>query len=421
MINIDFLKKLTILYVEDEDVAREKLAKTLNRLFKKVYLAPNGLEGYIQFQKLYLEKNNVDLILSDINMPKMSGIEMLAQIRELDKEVPFIFTTARSESENLLKAIELKVNHYILKPIDTEDVILKAQEVCQKKYYERMLLLKNQELKQYLKALDNVATVLKFNEEGNITFINNAFLDSFNKNKDEILNKSFKELIHTDISKEVINSLFETIKNNQIWEGDLKYLSSDNKSFYINSTIFAIEENHKKNFINIGFLSTKEHLEKREFKKKILKNIQEQNQKIFIYKKETEELKLQISKYENIIALLKEEIEHEKIRNYTKLQQLKHLESEKLNFDEKLEHTLKAKNKQFEDYRIIIAKVKREREILLEKIHTLEKELLEKKLDIEKKEDLLELRKKRIEDLHDVIKYQESQLKKLDPSISFDN
>ncbi|MFV0563152.1 response regulator [Malaciobacter mytili] len=417
MINVEFLKKLTILYVEDEDVAREKLAKTLNRLFKKVYLAPNGLEGYIQFQKLHLAKTPVDLVLSDINMPKMSGIEMLAQIRELDKEVPFIFTTARSESENLLKAIELKANHYILKPIDMEDVVLKSQEVCQKKYYERMLLLKNQELEQYLKALNNVAVVLKFDEEGNITFINSSFLESFDKNEDEILNTSFRELIHTDISKEVIDSLFEIINKNKIWEGDLKYLSSDNNPFYVNSTIFEIEENNKKLFINIGFVSTKENLEKREFKKKVLKNIQEQNQKILIYKKEVEELRLKISKYENIIVLLKEEIENEKKKNQTRLNQLKHLETEKLTFDEKQEHILKAKNKQFEDYRVMLAKVKKEKEALLEKTHVLEKELLERKLDIERKEEMLELKRKRIEDLNDVVKYREIQLKKLDPSI----
>ncbi len=420
MINVEFLKKLTILYVEDEDVAREKLAKTLNRLFKKVYLAPNGLEGYIQFQKLHLAKTPVDLVLSDINMPKMSGIEMLAQIRELDKEVPFIFTTARSESENLLKAIELRANHYILKPIDMEDVILKSQEVCQKKYYERMILLKNHELEQYLKALDNVAVVLKFDEEGNITFINSSFLESFDKNEDEILNKSFKELIHTDTPKEVIDSLFETINKSKIWEGDLKYLNKDNNPFYVNSTIFEIEENNKKLFINIGFLSTKETLEKREFKKKVLKNIQEQNQKILLHKKEVQELKLKTSKYENIIVLLKDEIENEKKKNQTKLSQLKHLENERLTFDEKQEHILKAKNKQFEDYRIMLTKVKKEKETLLEKTHILEKELLEKKLDIERKEEMLELKRKRIEDLNDVVKYREIQLKKLDPSISFD-
>lgn len=212
MINKEFLKKLTILYVEDEDLAREKLAKTLKRLFKTVYLAPNGMEGYLQFQKLHLAKTPVDLVLSDINMPKMSGIEMLEQIRELDEEVPFIFTTARSESENLLRAIELKANHYILKPIDTEDVILKSQEVCQKKYYERMLTLKNQELEQYLNAIDNIAVVLKFDENDNITFINSAFLEAFEKQQEDILESDFKSLIHKDIPKDVIESILEQIK-----------------------------------------------------------------------------------------------------------------------------------------------------------------------------------------------------------------
>lgn len=420
MTNKDFLKKLTILYVEDEDLAREKLAKTLNRLFKTVYLAPNGMEGYIQFQKLHLAKTPVDLVLSDINMPKMSGIEMLEQIRQLDEEVPFIFTTARSESENLLKAIELKANHYILKPIDTEDVILKSQEVCQKKYYEKMLSIKNQELEQYLDAIDNIAVVLKFDEEINISFINSAFLLSFQKDEKEIINHNFQELIHKDTSREVIEDVIKQIKEKSKWEGELKFADSKGLPFYVTCNIFEIDENHNKAFICIGFLSTKENLEKREFKKKVIKNIQEQRELIANLKKQQEQLKLKISKYENIVPLLRSELDTEKKKSQAKLQQIKHYENEKLGLDEKQESILKMKNKQLEEYKDVMIKVKKEKDLLVEKIHTLEKEVLAKKVDIEKKQETIDVKMKRIEDLNDVIKFREAQIKELDPKALLD-
>ncbi|AXX92040.1 hypothetical protein CPU12_00395 [Malaciobacter molluscorum LMG 25693] len=415
MINKEFLKKLTILYVEDEDLAREKLAKTLTRLFKTVYLAPNGMEGYLQFQKLHLAKTPVDLVLSDINMPKMSGIEMLEQIRELDEEVPFIFTTARSESENLLRAIELKANHYILKPIDTEDVILKSQEVCQKKYYERMLTLKNQELQQYLNAIDNIAIVVKFDEEGKIYFANSAMLESIEKNQEEILETNIKELIHKDISKDMIEDIFNALKQKKSFKGELKFSNSKNEPFYTNNNIFEIIENEKNLFISIGFLSTEENIEKREFKKKVIKNIQEHKELLAKAKNQLEETKLKLSKYENILPMLKSELELEKKRNQAKLQQIKHYEDEKLNIDEKQEGILKIKNKQIEDYKEAMNKIKREKELLIEKIHTLEEEILAKKVDIEKKQETIEVKNKRIEDLNDVIKHRESQLRELDP------
>ncbi|RXJ88184.1 response regulator [Arcobacter sp. CECT 8985] len=415
MINKDFLKKLTILYVEDEELAREKLAKTLKRLFKTVYLAPNGMEGYLQFQKLHLAKTPVDLVLSDINMPKMSGIEMLEQIRELDSEVPFIFTTARSESENLLKAIELKANHYILKPIDTEDVILKSQEVCLKKYYERMLTLKNEELEKYLNAIDNIAVVLKFDENGDIKFANSAMIESLEKKEEEITNTNIRELIHKDISKDMIDDIFTTLLEKRQFKGELKFQNIKEEPFYTNNNIFEIEENEKSLFISIGFLSTEENLEKREFKRKVIKNIQEHKELLAKVKKEKEEIQIKLRKYENILPMLKNELELEKKKSQAKLQQIKHYENEKLNSNEKQDGILKIKNSQIDDYKEAMARTKKEKDLLLEKIHHLEEDILAKKVDIEKKEETIEVKNKRILDLQDVIKHRESQLRELDP------
>ena len=125
MFTPDFLKDLRVLFVEDEELAREKLAKLLSKLFKEVVLASNGLDGLEKYQKSKATNEKIDLIISDINMPILNGLEMLERIRAIDPFVPLIFTTARSETDNLLRAIDLNVSNYIIKPIDTDLSTLK--------------------------------------------------------------------------------------------------------------------------------------------------------------------------------------------------------------------------------------------------------------------------------------------------------
>ncbi len=141
----DFLKDQTVMFVEDDDFAREELAKLLNKLFKKVILASNGLEGLEKYGRSKITNEKIDLILSDINMPIMNGLEMLEKIREIDSLVPLIFITARSESDNILKAIDLDVSSYIIKPIDMSLLIRKVTEVCEKTFFEKEILEKQKE------------------------------------------------------------------------------------------------------------------------------------------------------------------------------------------------------------------------------------------------------------------------------------
>ena len=150
MIDVENLKEQIVLFVEDEELAREKLAKYLSKLFKKVITASNGLDGFEKFQQSFKSDEKIDLIISDINMPIMDGLEMLEHIREIDLELPIVFTTARSEVEHILKAIDLNVSAYILKPIDTTVLLDKLLGICEKRYIHIQLDEKQQELEKYL-------------------------------------------------------------------------------------------------------------------------------------------------------------------------------------------------------------------------------------------------------------------------------
>jgi len=115
---LDQFKNYTILCVEDEDGIRKRLVNTLKYYFKDVLEANNGEDGY----DLYLEYKP-DIILSDIEMPNKNGIEMIQLIREKDFDTIIIMVTAYSNEEYLLDLINLHVNHYILKPVNSDNLL----------------------------------------------------------------------------------------------------------------------------------------------------------------------------------------------------------------------------------------------------------------------------------------------------------
>jgi two-component system, OmpR family, response regulator VanR len=118
------LKNYTVLCVEDEDGIRKRLVNTLKYYFEEVYEASNGDEGY----DLYYE-HKPTIIISDIEMPKKNGIQMVTEIRKNDLSTIIIMLTAYSSEEYLLNLINLNINHYILKPVTSEkllDSIIKA-------------------------------------------------------------------------------------------------------------------------------------------------------------------------------------------------------------------------------------------------------------------------------------------------------
>ena len=109
----NYIKKISLLYVEDEKSVREALSKKLERLVKELYVAEDGEDGYSK----YLEFKP-DIILTDITMPKLNGIEMSRNIREVDKDIPIIVISAHSDSNSLISAIDCGVTSYLLKPLN---------------------------------------------------------------------------------------------------------------------------------------------------------------------------------------------------------------------------------------------------------------------------------------------------------------
>ena len=112
-------EELTILYVEDSEMVRESTCDLLEEYFDNIDIAVNGEEGLQKYKEFYEVHNRFyDIVITDINMPKMNGIEMIEWIFKLHSRANVIVMSAHNESEYLLKLINMGISNFILKPIE---------------------------------------------------------------------------------------------------------------------------------------------------------------------------------------------------------------------------------------------------------------------------------------------------------------
>ena len=413
MFDTKYLKSLTVLFVEDEDLARELLAKILSKIFKNVITSANGLEGFEKFKESQTSIEKIDLIISDINMPIMNGLEMLENIRKIDSDIPTIFLTARNETNNILKAIDLNITNYMIKPIQTNILLEKIANACEKKYIKNQLDEKQNELEKYLEAVDHVALIYRMDEEGNITFGNKSLLEASGYSFEELISLKFDNLIHPDISKESLEKTWEFISEGHFWSGNTKFITKDKEEFYLKNTIFRLNINSKCEYITIGFLTTKESIEKREFHKKVLKSVQEFNKKEYGYKKLIEELDEKVKQLESYIPRMHQELEEQKEKTLSKHRQLEHYEMQMHNVDQKYSGHMTIKSKEVDEYSRVILAMKQEKNRLIEKNKESQEEIEATKKELKLIMETNEQKIKRIDNLTDVIKSLESKIKDL--------
>ncbi len=111
------ISDISILIAEDEKQLLNSMVEYLELFFEYVYTAEDGLTAY----ELY-EKKRPDIIISDIHMPHLDGLSMIEKIRKKDRETKIIITTAHSEKEKLMQAIELHLVKYLVKPIQSDEL-----------------------------------------------------------------------------------------------------------------------------------------------------------------------------------------------------------------------------------------------------------------------------------------------------------
>ena len=142
---LEHLQTLTLLCVEDDEEIRLSYKILFGVFFKTIVFAEDGEDGY----KKYLD-NDIDVVISDYNMPVMNGLDMIKLIRETNKEIPIILITAITDTDMIIRALRYNVNNFIQKPLDfkelTNAIVSASKLIIANNYLEEQRNLKIKEL-----------------------------------------------------------------------------------------------------------------------------------------------------------------------------------------------------------------------------------------------------------------------------------
>lgn len=205
-------KAYTVLYVEDDPVVNRETKKLLEKLFKSVRTASDGEEGLALFRQYH-----DDLVITDIQMPKLTGLEMTKKIREFDQNVPIVIFSAYDDKENLFMAIEYGISQYVIKPLDIPTFMLSLKKVLIQLHLEKKLTRLNNRLWDILNTMDDLVISYK---KDKVTVANRHFLDFFGIDAMKVLtDKRF------DLNQALVKEKGYTFADS--WESFLEKLRSE--------------------------------------------------------------------------------------------------------------------------------------------------------------------------------------------------
>lgn len=200
------LHRMTVLYVEDHDTTREIFADMLTRIVGRVHTAKDGEAGLAAFRKFA-----PDIVISDIQMPCMNGLEMAAAIKQLVPRTPVIITTAFNNNDLLMEAIAAGIDKFLLKPVD-KPALDEALVQCARPLDTEKRLRESEE--QFRLIAENIGDLVSLLDmEGRRIYNSPSYRATFGEIPQAGSN-SFDD-IHPEDRERIRDLFFETVRSGQ--------------------------------------------------------------------------------------------------------------------------------------------------------------------------------------------------------------
>lgn len=410
-LNEELFKTLNILYVENDEKIRDSFSDTLNKLFNKVFLCSDGLDALDKFTQLNDTPEKIDVILSEYTIPSLNGLELLFKIRDINKNVPFIFITQETDVDLLLNSLRYDVTDYFFKPINENEILKKIEEACVARQYEDEILNYQNEIEEYFELINKVAIVYIFDANKKIIYVNNFFIELVKYEEEDILGQDYRSFFHPETPRAILEEQSLILQNGNKWQGKVKHLTGIDSIFYTNCTIIPVFDENKKvrKYVSVNFLTTKEENNKREFKKKVLFDLQETKRIYAVAQRKIDELTNILSScvdYEEF----KENLEKEQKLNQDYYVKLEELEKKVKIVKDKYELLTVGINKKISQISIMTSEMKIVEERTCKRIINVVDDIKSKDSLISKIKEEINIKGSKINDLEDVLEYRKIQI-----------
>ena len=237
--NLKILKNIKLLYVEDNEDVKENMLEILGYYFEHITSAKEGVEGFELYKKSQLSTDGTfDIVISDIEMPRMNGVEMCRKIKEINPEQYTVLLTAHDTQKYLMEAIDISIDKFITKPILNAEALIEPLMILSKKVaIESELKKRDFLLEQKSKIIDENVYMTVSDLAGKIVDISQAYLSFTGYEREEVLGKNHSIFRHEEANTEIIKDLWKNILADKKWVGNFKNNKFSGEEYWIKSTI----------------------------------------------------------------------------------------------------------------------------------------------------------------------------------------
>jgi PAS domain S-box-containing protein len=229
---------ISILYVEDEQEAREILGSILVRKYPDILIlfAENGKMGLKLFKQ-----HQPDIVITDISMPLLDGVKMAAKIKSLNPETAIIAVTAYSDTKYLLNAIEIGINHYVLKPVDYRRFFSIIDKSIATIMMEKKVRAQSNHIRKLSSAVEQSPnTVVITDANANIEYVNPKFTELTGYTNEEALGQNPRILKSGSMASELYEDLWNTISSGKVWNGEFLNMKKNGELYWESASISPI-------------------------------------------------------------------------------------------------------------------------------------------------------------------------------------
>ncbi|KAA0893378.1 response regulator [Oryzomonas rubra] len=228
---------LTILYVEDETTTREQVKRMLGLRGYRLIVAENGREGVELYQT-----HTPDIVLTDIMMPLMSGLDMAREIRSRTRDAQIIVMTAFNDIDYLLQAIDIGINQFVLKPVAFQKLYEAIERSIGVVTMQRQLRRQNEHIRLLSNALEQSPSMAIITDTtGAIEYVNRKFCEITGFDADEAIGRTPRILKSGETSPEVYQDLWSTILQGSEWHGSMRNRKKNGDLFWENVSISPLK------------------------------------------------------------------------------------------------------------------------------------------------------------------------------------